>query len=123
MVELQCKCACHNDRIWWWFPTSGPLDTVTPSPAQSRNRTCGTERRSDIPGLGGETTMDTDNDIRFMREALRVATQDGADPALSPIGCVIVMAGGILPAERNHVAEPDPGQAAPSFRPSRSAYS
>jgi hypothetical protein len=46
-----------------------------------------------------------DNDIRFMQEALRVATQDGADPALSPIGCVIVMAGEIIPAERNHVAD------------------
>jgi tRNA(adenine34) deaminase len=49
--------------------------------------------------------MDAENDIRFMREALRVATQDGADPALSPIGCVIVMAGEIILAERNHVAD------------------
>jgi tRNA(adenine34) deaminase len=49
--------------------------------------------------------MDAENDIRFMREAVRVATQDGADPALSPIGCIIVMAGVIVAAERNHVAQ------------------
>lgn len=39
-----------------------------------------------------------------MREALRIATEDGADPALSPIGCAIVMDGRIISAERNHVA-------------------
>ncbi|MDB5620611.1 nucleoside deaminase [Tardiphaga sp.] len=48
--------------------------------------------------------MDLESDVRFMREALKVATQDGADPALSPIGCVIVMEGKIVAAERNHVA-------------------
>jgi tRNA(adenine34) deaminase len=48
--------------------------------------------------------MYADNDIRFMREALRVAIQHGADPALSPIGCVIVMADKIIAAERNRVA-------------------
>ena len=46
-----------------------------------------------------------DDDVSFMREAIRVATEQGADPSLSPIGCVIVMAGKILSAERNHVAE------------------
>ena len=40
-----------------------------------------------------------------MREALRVASSEGTDPSLSPIGCVIVRDGRILAAERNHVAE------------------
>jgi tRNA(adenine34) deaminase len=41
----------------------------------------------------------------FMREAIKVATRKGTDPALSPIGCVIVMGGKIIAAESNHVAE------------------
>ncbi len=49
--------------------------------------------------------MTMDCDVNFMREALRTATEDGADPALSPIGCVIVMDGRVIAAERNHVAE------------------
>jgi tRNA(adenine34) deaminase len=49
--------------------------------------------------------MTVDIDINFMREALRTATEDGADPAMSPIGCVIVMDGSIIAAKRNHVAE------------------
>ncbi|WP_083839024.1 nucleoside deaminase [Bradyrhizobium sp. STM 3809] len=44
-------------------------------------------------------------DEHFMREAIKVATQDGADPALSPIGCVIVLGSEIIAAERNHVAQ------------------
>ncbi|AWM01022.1 nucleoside deaminase [Bradyrhizobium amphicarpaeae] len=44
-------------------------------------------------------------DVRWMAEALRVASADGTDPALSPIGCVIVLDGRVLAAERNHVAE------------------
>ena len=44
-------------------------------------------------------------DERFMREALRIATERGADPSLSPIGCVIVKDGRILTAERNRVEE------------------
>jgi len=40
-----------------------------------------------------------------MTEALRVASAKGSDPALSPIGCVIVLDGRVLAAERNHVAE------------------
>ena len=40
-----------------------------------------------------------------MGEALRVASPEGTDPALSPIGCVIVLDGRVLAAERNHVAE------------------
>jgi len=40
-----------------------------------------------------------------MAEALRLASAKGSDPALSPIGCVIVRDGRVLAAERNHVAE------------------
>jgi tRNA(adenine34) deaminase len=43
------------------------------------------------------------DDETFMRRALEVATQAGADPALSPIGCVIVLNGQVIAAERNHV--------------------
>ena len=49
--------------------------------------------------------MADDTDIRFMRQALEVATQEGSDPALSPIGCVIVLDGQVISAERNHVAQ------------------
>ena len=42
-------------------------------------------------------------DEHFMREALAVASQDGTDPALSPIGCVIVLGDRIVAAERNQV--------------------
>jgi tRNA(adenine34) deaminase len=41
----------------------------------------------------------------FMRHALKVATEKGSDPSLSPIGSVIVMSGKVISAERNHVAE------------------
>ena len=44
-------------------------------------------------------------DERFMREALRVATERGADPSLNPIGCVIVKDGRIVAAERNRVED------------------
>ena len=47
----------------------------------------------------------TQDDDHFMREALRVATVDGDDPACSPIGCVIVLDGKIIAAERNRVAQ------------------
>ena len=40
-----------------------------------------------------------------MREALRVATEKGAHPSLTPIGCVIVKDGAVLAAERNRVEE------------------
>ena len=40
-----------------------------------------------------------------MREALAVARRKGTDPAVSPIGCVIVLDGRIIAAEANHVAE------------------
>ena len=47
---------------------------------------------------------DTD-DERFMREAIRIATERGSDPSLNPIGCVIVRDGEVLAVERNRVAE------------------
>lgn len=48
---------------------------------------------------------DTPDDERFMREALRIASSEGTDPSLSPIGCVIVRDGRVLAARRNRVAE------------------
>jgi tRNA(adenine34) deaminase len=44
-------------------------------------------------------------DETFMRRALEVATEAGDDPALSPIGGVIVLNGQVIAAERNHVQE------------------
>jgi tRNA(adenine34) deaminase len=49
--------------------------------------------------------MADSDDERFMREAIRVATERGRDPSLNPIGCVIVKDGEILVAERNRVAD------------------
>lgn len=43
-------------------------------------------------------------DERWMREAIRVATQDGADPASSPIGAVLVRDGRLLASGRNRTA-------------------
>lgn len=40
-----------------------------------------------------------------MRAALDVAMSRGSDPSLSPIGCVIVLGGEIVAAERNAVVE------------------
>jgi tRNA(adenine34) deaminase len=45
----------------------------------------------------------TDPDIAFMRKALHVATERGDDPALNPIGCVIVRNGQTIAVARNHV--------------------
>ena|SRR5690349_2354089 len=45
------------------------------------------------------------DDEHFMREAIRTASENGTDPSLSPIGCVIVMDGRIIAARRNRVAE------------------
>jgi tRNA(adenine34) deaminase len=45
------------------------------------------------------------DDERFMCEAIQVATERGDDPSLSPIGCVIVLDGKIIAAERNRVAD------------------
>jgi tRNA(adenine34) deaminase len=52
--------------------------------------------------FGGLSVTD---DERFMREALRVATDEGDAPSLSPIGCVIVRGGRVLASRRNRVAE------------------
>lgn len=49
--------------------------------------------------------MTNDDDERFMRRALAVATEKGDDPTLSPIGCVIVLDGEVIAAERNHVED------------------
>jgi tRNA(adenine34) deaminase len=49
--------------------------------------------------------MTVTEDEKFMREALKIATEKGADPAMSPIGCVIVLEGKIIAAERNKVEE------------------
>ena len=45
------------------------------------------------------------SDEHYMLEALRIASEKGTDPSLSPIGCVIVRDGKILAASRNQVAE------------------
>jgi tRNA(adenine34) deaminase len=47
----------------------------------------------------------SDQDTLHMREAIRIAVENGSDPSLSPIGCVIVRHGKILAARRNKVAE------------------
>jgi tRNA(adenine34) deaminase len=52
--------------------------------------------------LTGETA---DNDLQFMSEALRIATVEGSHPAQSPIGCIIVLDGKIVAAQRNHVSQ------------------
>jgi tRNA(adenine34) deaminase len=43
----------------------------------------------------------TDDDERWMREAIRVATVRGSDPASTPIGAVIVCDGEIIAEARN----------------------
>jgi len=40
-----------------------------------------------------------------MRDAIAKATERGSDPNLSPIGCVIVLDGKVIAAERNKVGE------------------
>jgi tRNA(adenine34) deaminase len=45
------------------------------------------------------------DDEKFMRAAYRVAVENGSDPSLSPIGCVITRRGRVLAARRNRVAE------------------
>ena len=49
--------------------------------------------------------MSSPEDERFMREAMRIATERGADPSVSPIGCVIVKDGQIVAVERNRVED------------------
>jgi tRNA(adenine34) deaminase len=58
------------------------------------------------PGFAdARALMSAGDDERFMREAIRIATENGRDPSLAPIGCVIVRAGQILAARRNHVED------------------
>jgi tRNA(adenine34) deaminase len=45
------------------------------------------------------------DDEKFMRAAYSVAIENGSDPSLSPIGCVITRHGKVLAARRNKVAE------------------
>jgi tRNA(adenine34) deaminase len=45
--------------------------------------------------------MTKDIDERWMRHAIEIATENGADPSKSPIGCVIVLDGAVLAGERN----------------------
>jgi len=44
-------------------------------------------------------------DEKWMRLALETAVRDGSDPSKSPIGCVIVLDGSVLAAERNRTEE------------------
>ena len=41
------------------------------------------------------------DDERWMRVAIEVATQDGADPSKSPIGAVLVREGKVIARGRN----------------------
>lgn len=45
------------------------------------------------------------DDERWMREAIAVATEKGSDPALSPIGAVIVLDGRAIAVARNQTEE------------------
>jgi tRNA(adenine34) deaminase len=45
------------------------------------------------------------DDEAFMRQAIAIATERGADPSLSPIGAVIVLAGQVIASERNRTEE------------------
>lgn len=54
---------------------------------------------------GMPVSLNPERDIQFMKAALQVATEDGASPARSPIGCVIVLHGRVIASQRNHVAQ------------------
>jgi tRNA(adenine34) deaminase len=49
--------------------------------------------------------MSIADDENFMRLAIAKATEQGADPSLSPIGCAIVLHGQVIAVERNQVAQ------------------
>lgn len=49
--------------------------------------------------------MFSEQDERWMREAIRIATERGGDPSLSPIGAVIVLDGYAIAIERNRTEE------------------
>ncbi|RZM35199.1 MAG: nucleoside deaminase [Sphingomonas sp.] len=47
----------------------------------------------------------TSEDERWMRRAIEVARSKGSDPSTSPLGCVIVLDGREIAAERNQTQE------------------
>ena len=49
--------------------------------------------------------MFSEDDERWMREAIRIATERGRDPSLSPIGAVIVLDGRAIAIERNRTED------------------
>lgn len=49
--------------------------------------------------------MATTDDEQWMRMAIDVARSKGSDPSTSPLGCVIVLDGKVLAAERNQTHE------------------
>ena len=49
--------------------------------------------------------MCTGNDEQWMRKAIAVATENGSHPADAPLGCVIVLDGKVIAAERNQTEE------------------
>ena len=49
--------------------------------------------------------MATETDEHWMRMAIEVARSKGSDPSTSPLGCVIVLDGKVLAAERNQTHE------------------
>jgi len=49
--------------------------------------------------------MATEPDEQWMRMAIEVARSKGSDPSTSPLGCVIVLDGKVIAAERNQTHE------------------
>ena len=49
--------------------------------------------------------MQTDTDEHWMQMAIDVARSKGSDPSTSPLGCVIVLDGKVIAAERNQTKE------------------
>ena len=47
----------------------------------------------------------TATDEGYMRQAIAIATERGADPSMSPIGAVIVLGGRVIAVERNRTEE------------------
>ena len=47
----------------------------------------------------------TQDDERWMREAIAIARSKGSDPSTSPLGCVIVLDGKVIAGERNQTKE------------------
>ena len=49
--------------------------------------------------------MQTHDDEHWMQMAIEVARSKGSDPSTSPLGCVIVLDGNVIAAERNQTKE------------------